>query len=91
MHKKPFSILVENKGLFIREDSQIDFATGNFFELFSQTSTPLPAFQPKIDNWFKMCLLDNADEAATRPTVYANGADRQPGMSLPMPNFSKFK
>ena len=28
---------------------------------------------------------------ASRPVVYANGADRQPGMSLQMPNLSKFK
>ena len=63
MHNKSFSILAENKAIFITEDSQIDFATGNFFQLFSQTSTPLPAFQPKIDNQFKMCSLDDADDA----------------------------
>ena len=40
MHKESFSILAENKAIFIREDSQTDFATGNLFQLFSQTSTP---------------------------------------------------
>ena len=30
-------------------------------------------------------------DQASRPIVYANGADRQSGMSLPMPNLSKFK
>ena len=63
MHKKAFSLLAENKAIFIREDSQIDFAARNFFQLFSQTATPLPAFQPKIDNQFKMCSLDDADNA----------------------------
>ena len=61
MHKKSFSILAENKAIFVREDSQIDFATGNFLQLFSQD--PLPAFQPKIDNQVKMCSLDDADDA----------------------------
>ena len=28
---------------------------------------------------------------ARRPIVYANGTDRQSGMSLPMPNLSEFK
>ena len=59
MQKESFPILAENKTIFIREDSQIDFATRNFFQLFSQTSTPLPAFQPKIDNRFKICSLDD--------------------------------
>ena len=45
------------------EDSQIDFAAGNFLQLFSQTPTSLSAFQPKIDNQFKMCSLDDADDA----------------------------
>ena len=66
MHKKSFSILAENKAIFIREDSQIDFATGNFFQLLSHTSTHLPAFhteiQPKID-MFTMCSLDDAGDA----------------------------
>ena len=63
MQKKSFSILAENKALFITEGTQIDFATGNLFQFFSQTSTPLPAFQPKVDNQFKMCSLDDADDA----------------------------
>ena len=95
MHKKSFSILAENKAIFIREDSQIDFATGNFFQLFSQTSTPLTTFPPKIDNRFKMSSLDDADDIynrvlakASRPIVYVNGADRQSGMSLQVPNLS---
>ena len=62
MHKKSFSILAENKAIFISEDSQTDFATRNFFQLFSQTSFPLPAFQPKIDNQFNVCSLDDADD-----------------------------
>ena len=98
MHSKSFSILAENKAIFIREDSQIDFATGNFCQLFSQTSTSLPAFQPKIGKQFKACSLDDADDTSnwvlpqeSRPIVYVNAADRQSGMSLPIPNWSKFK
>ena len=55
----------------VREDSQIDFATGNvFFARFSQTPTPHPpcleTFQPKIDNQFKMCALVDVDDAQNR-------------------------
>ena len=54
----------------IKEDSQIDFATGNvFFARFSQTPIPHPppprleTFLPKIDNLFKMCALVDVDDA----------------------------
>ena len=45
-----FQFLAEKKAIFIREDSQIDFATGNVFSLFSWTSPCLESFHPKIDN-----------------------------------------
>ena len=45
-----------------REDSQIDFATGNIFCMFLSDPTPcLEMFQSKIDSQFKMCSLVNAD------------------------------
>ena len=87
MHKKSFSILAENKAIFVREDSQIDFATGNFFNVFLEL--PSPACVPTwIDDQFKMCSLDDVDDPKNRvfaqvswPIVYANGADQQSGMS----------
>ena len=47
----------------LREDSQIDFVTGNVFAHFSQTPPRLETFQPEIDNQFKMCALTDADDA----------------------------
>ena len=44
----------------LREDSQIDFVTGNvFLHIFPR----LEMFQFKIDNQFKMCVLADADDA----------------------------
>ena len=66
MHKKSFfQFLGENKAIFIREDSQIDFATGNvyFLTFLSDLHPCLEPFQPKIDNQFEMCSLDDADDA----------------------------
>ena len=62
MQKKSFSILAENKAIFIREDSQIDLLPETFSTFLSDFHL-LPAFQPKIDNEFKMCSLDDADDA----------------------------
>ena len=44
--------LAENKVIFIREDSQMDFATGNVFFLIFLLDLPpyLESFLPKIDN-----------------------------------------
>ena len=49
----------------VREDSQIDFATGNVFCTFLSDPHPtcLETFQPKIDNQFKMCALVDEDDA----------------------------
>ena len=62
-----FQFLAQIKAIFMRpEDSQIDFATGNFFNFSVRPPPPsptLPAFQPKINNQFKMWSLDDADDA----------------------------
>ena len=61
-----FQFLADSKAIFVREDSQIDFATGNvFFFNFPLRPSPscLEPFQPKIDNQLKMCSLDDADDA----------------------------
>ena len=48
----------------LREDSQIDFVTGNAFCTFFSGPPPrLEMFQPEIDNQFKMCALADADDA----------------------------
>ena len=50
---------------WFREDSQIDFATGNVF-LHVSLRPPLPCqetFQSKIDDQFKMCALADVDDA----------------------------
>ena len=48
-----------------REDSKIDFATGNVFLHVSLRPPPpcLETLQSKIDNQFKMCGLANVDDA----------------------------
>ena len=47
----------------LREDSQIDFVTGNVFCTFSSDPPRLETFQPEIDNQFKICVLADADDA----------------------------
>ena len=77
---------MENNAIFVSKDSQIDFATRNVFFLtflLDLYSPCLESFQPKIDNEFKMCSLNDANDVqnrvlakATRPVVYANSADQ---------------
>ena len=47
----------------VREDSQIDFVTGNVFCTFFSDPPRLEMFQSKIGNQFKMCALADADDA----------------------------
>ena len=60
-----FQFLADKKAIFIREDSQIDFTTtGNVFSTFlSDLHSCLESFQLKIENQFKMCSLDDGDDA----------------------------
>ena len=59
-----FQFLADKKAIFIREDSQIDFATVNVLSTFlSDLHSCLESFQLKIENQFKMCLLDYGDDA----------------------------